>query len=641
MNDEKEPEIIEEEITEVEMLMTPFETMDHMQLWLQKWIGLTLPDQKITKYANSTPAHFVWEVYRAIMDGKSLHIMGLSGRDSGKTVALSIMDLFSILHDQRAGLHSAMTKAQANRARDYLTQYINKQPLLRAAVTKDNTTKLDLMVGGEEVGLELISLTPKAVQGAHYSFVSVDELASSMDANQVKAYRDLSGIPGTSAKGKPAVIVKITSRQSGASLAEQEVKNAHKSGIIIRKWTTIDSMRRCDDDRSGTEAFPLWINLIKGLKYSEDQYSKLHPEEQEGFEYQPDTKKGCFNCPLALYCQGQAKKQTGTSVLLRSVDDVIAKVNAAGSHDWVLSQIMSLQPSNSGLVYPDFNADVHVKNWDQMYKILTDTEYPGPGTCTREIWHKAAKKAGVTFYGGIDWGYTNPSTCVVFGLDHRERMYVVEAVGMLGRNDSDWVEFVKHNVHYKWNVQMWMPDSESKSGLDFLKKAELPRVEIDKGPGSVLKGINLVRSKLRIPGTNNDTMIYFNNDLPRQVGENHPGLLEEFSLYAKDQDAAGNVLDDKVIKGNDHFLDALRYAIYWLYGKANAQAVFAAGATNDKKYYESPTGPQLAEMQGIKFEDNRAATEHLTNPNRKPGDDDDDDPEGGGPGKGDLLVAWT
>lgn len=618
--------------------MAPFEDMEHMQLWLQKWLGFTLPDQKITKYANATPASFVWEVYRAIMDGKSLHIMGLSGRDSGKTVALSIMDIFSILHDQRAGLHSAMTKAQANRARDYLTQYINKQPLLRDAVTKDNTTKLDLMVGGEEVGLELISLTPKAVQGAHYSFVSVDELASSMDANQVKAYRDLSGIPGTSAKGKPAVIVKITSRQSGASLAEQEVKNAHKSGIVIRQWTTIDSMKRCSDERSGTESLPLWINIIKGLRYTEDEYSGLHPDLKEGFEYQPDTLAGCKGCPLAVYCQGQSKKQMGTSALLRSVDDVIAKVNAAGSHEWVLSQIMSLQPSNAGLVYPDFNSAVHVKNWNQMYEILTDTKFEG--ICTREVWHKAARKAGVTFYGGIDWGFTNPSTCVVFGLDQRGRMYVVEAVGMLGQNDSNWVKFIKNNIQNKWNVQMWMPDSESKSGLDFLKEEELPRVEIDKGPGSVLKGINIVRSKLRVPGTNNDTMIFFSDELPRQVGENHPGIIEEFSLYAKEQDAAGNIMDDKVVKANDHFLDALRYAIYWLFGKAKAQAVFANASSGDpSKHYESPTGSQLAEMQGIKFEDNRAATSHLTDPNRKP--DDDDDPEGGGGGRGGLWVGWT
>ena len=627
------------EISEVEMLMTPFEDMAHMQLWLKKWIGLTLPDQKITKYANSTPAHFVWEVYRAIMDGKPLHIMGLSGRDSGKTVALSIMDLFSILHDQRAGLHSAMTKAQANRARDYLTQYINKQPLLRDAVTKDNTTKLDLMVGGEEVGLELISLTPKAVQGAHYSFVSVDELASSMDSQQVKAYRDLSGIPGTSAKGKPAVIVKITSRQSGASLAEQEVKNAHKSGIIIRKWTTIDSMVRCSDERSGTESKPMWINIIKGLHYSEDDYNNLHPEMKLDFEYTSETKIGCHGCPLAVYCQGQSKKQTGDSVLLRSVDDVIAKVNASGSHDWVLSQIMSLQPSNQGLVYPDFNADTHVKNWNQLYKILLDKDYPEE--CTREIWHKAARKAGVTFYGGIDWGWTNPSTCVVFGLDQRGRIYVVEAVGMLGQNDSNWVQYIKSNIQTKWNVQMWMPDSESKSGLDFLKEAELPRVEIDKGPGSVLKGINILRSKLRVPGTNNDTLIYFTNDLPRQVSDHHPGIIEEFSMYAKETDAAGNVMDDKVIKANDHFLDALRYAIYWLFGKAKAQAVFANTRDDSKQNYPSPTGPQLAEMQGVKFEDNRESTKHLTNPNRKPGDDDDDpnDPNSGG--RGGLMVAWT
>lgn len=622
-------------IDDLTKLMTPCQDKVHLQAWIKKFLGFTLPDCRVTKYADSTPLDFVWEVYDAIIQGKPLAIMALAGRDASKTVSLSIIDLLSILHDQRHAIHLGMTKKQATRARAYLEKYVHRNPYLKPSLVKENSTEMVLKVGDKEVGLELLPCTPTAVQGGHAALVSWDELASTIAPNIVKGYRDSSGIPGASEKGKPAVTVKITSRQASYSLAEEEVKKAEQgSQVRVVKWTTIDAMERCEDSRSGTTPAPLWINIHKGLKYTEDEFSRIAEADKEGFELTTDTMDKCLRCPLAIYCQGAARKQTSTSPLLRKIDDVITKINNAGTHQWALSQIMSLQPSSEGMVYFEYDRAIHVPGWKKMWEALTGE--PSPPMVSRTLFIERLKKAGANFYAGIDWGYSNPSTCVVIAVDRKDNIYVVDAIGRTLTNDSDWVDIIKRNIHTKYDCQMYCPDSESKSGVDFFRKAELPVAEIDKGPGTVKDGINSVKKFLKVPGTNRDTKLYFAPDLFSAIPD-VPGILEEMALYHKETDQTGKILDDKnPVKEHDHYLDALRYVIYWLFGKKTGKFLMA-GTEKEIKSTHIPTLEEIARMQGIQYTDNR---DQFSTMGKQEDKDPDDDPGSGG-GSGGLKVAWT
>jgi hypothetical protein len=617
-------------------LFTEIISQEHLQAWCRKFLGFTLPDHAVTDYADCTPAQFVYECYRAIMDGKPLNIIGLSGRDTAKTVSLSIIDLLAMLHDERDAIHIAMITKQAMRAREYLEAYILKNPLIKPLVTKLNTKELRMKLGPDkdEIGIELISLDPKQVQGAHKSVVSFDELASSVDPVKIKAYRDASGIPGSSKKGKPAVIIKITSRQTGNSIPEGEIKNAHKSGLKIRKWTTIDCMKACPPERSGTTPMPMNIDLIKGLAYTDEEFKDVPADKRGEYKRTTDTMDGCKNCPLMMYCQGKARNQKSSSVLLREIDDVIHKVNTSGSHEWVLAQLMSLQPSQDGLVYPEFNTEIHIPQFEKLWETLTG-EQPA-FTVNREMFIKELKRRGAYFYAGIDWGYSNPATCIVVAIDKRENIYVVEAAAAIRKNDVDWTEYIATVIHPKYDIQMYAPDSENPSGISILKGRNMPVVAIDKGPGSVRAGINVIKGALRIAGTNNTSRIFFLPDIRPQV-KNQPGLIEELGLYAYETDAAGAILDHKnPAKGADHHLDGLRYVLYWLYGKTQVQTAFT-NLDDNLPYTTSPTSQELARMQGINFNDNRHEFTDLSGQPIKP---DDDDPDGTS-GPGGLSVSWT
>lgn len=934
------------------------------------------------------------------------HSYWSNGLISHNTLTLSIIDLLSFLHDARNTVHIAMTGQQASRARTYLEKFINKEPLIRQSITKQNVREIRLNINGEEVGLEVIPATPKAVQGAHCALLTFDEIASSMEPSNVRAYRDAHGIVGSSNRGKPGVIVKITSRQKGHSLAEQELREASKTGTEVLKWTTLDMTERCPEERSGTIRTPLYVHTLRGTKLTEHEFLALPHGKTDGFIRTDDTFDKCRECSIAAFCflpgtpirmfdgtlkpieqirvgdlvythtgnirrvydtmerdysgvivgvdafgqnclvwttpehpflckdgwkdagkltlgpqrfpsvkihdhsdylisprpvfgtkktenywevvsglikirdgrvigldrsrkdrsktdknsvplqieldydwglfcglflaegsfgkgtrkftrtiktptnanfhihrdeqdivqflrkfvreklsgdqiseqyqkktkeltvsvggrcisellfrwfgehcdgkkipdrllqcnkdflsglfhgsywgdggktkgtdktmtlanphlvqqlqwialglgihvtlnpikkqankkdiqnicwsdsenkmqklkitepdrflcrlrheietkhysgkvynfsveqdesyvvhslavhncAGDLKKQKSKSILLRKIDDVINKIRMSGSWDWGVAQIMSLKPSSEGLIYFEFDRLVHTPGWEVMWKVLTGEENPH---ANRDSFMAELKRRRATFYAGVDWGWSSPSTCVVMAVDKREYCYVIDAIGRTYTPDPEFIELIRTTVYKKYDIQMFCPDLANGSGNALLRQAGLPTTDdIDK---SINLGINLVKGLLRIPGTNGQTRVFFAPDLQTNIS-GVPGIIEELEIYKKKQDLTGKILDNEdPEEGNDHYLDPLRYMVWWLFGRMRMKV------GND---FERPPGPnsetnipsldQIVREHGLQVVDNREGG---------PADPGDDSFRPGGP-----LWSWT
>jgi hypothetical protein len=610
-------------IDEVTKLMSPCVDKDHLHAWIQRYTGLDLPRQTISRFSTSNPLDFVWRVYSAVMQGQAAGFLAVAGRDSMKTLGLSIIDLLVFLHDKRNTIHIAMTAQQASRARNYLEKFINKEPIIRQSLTKQNVREIRLNIDGEEVGLEVLPATPKAVQGAHCAFLSFDELASSMEPANVRAYSDAHGIVGSSTSGKPGVIVKITSRQKGYSLAEQELRDASKTGTEILKWTTIDATERCPDERSGVVPTPLYIHPLRGTKLTEEEFKLLPQGKADGFQRTDDTFNKCRECPIAAFCAGDLKKQKSTSILLRKIDDVINKIRMAGSWDWGVAQIMSMKPSSEGLIYFEFDRQVHVPGWEAMWRVLTGEDNP---YANRDSFVAELKRRRATFYAGIDWGWSSPSTCVVMAVDKREFCYIIDAIGRTYSPDPEFIELVRTTVHKKYDIQMYCPDLANGSGNALLRQAGLPTTDdIDK---SISLGINLVKGLLRVPGTNGQSRILFAPDLTSHV-PGTPGIIEEFEIYKKKQDATGKIMDNEdPEEGNDHYLDSLRYMVWWLFGRMRMKL----GHDYDpgpkvQQASNIPSLDQIVREHGLHVTDNREGSD-------RPDNDDDFRPNG-------PIWSWT
>ena len=386
-------------------------------------------------------------------------------------------------------------------------------------------------------------------------------------------------------------------------------------------------MKRCPEERSGTTPAPQYIDIINDQRVSPEEHAKLPEDIKISFEYAPDIMDKCLACPLVNLCQGRARFQTSDSILLTTIDDVIQKV-IENPHEWSLSQLMSLQASSSLLVLHEFEKSLHQPGWNVMWERLTGEV--SKELVTRQQFIKKCIELGLTFLGGVDWGYTNPATCIVVAIDSRDNVFVLEAHGATGKDDPEWVQFIQDNVVPIYPMESFMPDTENPSGIQLMKKTERMHVrEIDKGKGSVKRGINVIKKLMRVPGKNRYTKIFFAPDLPEP--ETFPGMIKEMGLYEKKINlATGKPIDSEYVDAHNHHIDALRYPLDWYFSKNKAQ-MHMLGGDPEPKNERDKLLQQAAKVGNFSYVDNREEADKKK---------DDKDPKGGGSGGG-MKWAWT
>lgn len=178
-------------------------------------------------------------------------------------------------------------------------------------------------------------------------------------------------------------------------------------------------------------------------------------------------------------------------------------------------------------------------NWWTVYGLgqigsLEGNVYEGwEGSSAEEI-HK-----GRLVRYGLDFGFSNDETALVAVYEMEDGKTGVEELiykrGMLGSQYPAELERVGVDP-----TVLIVADSARPEIIAEIKKAGFRCVGADKGPGSVLKGIDLVKQQ----------QIVF-------CGEN---LKREYMSYAWRKKRTGEMLDEPE-DGNDHACDALRYSL--------------------------------------------------------------------------------
>lgn len=140
---------------------------------------------------------------------------------------------------------------------------------------------------------------------------------------------------------------------------------------------------------------------------------------------------------------------------------------------------------------------------------------------------------------GYDFGFTNPSAIIEIGIFDGE-YYVSEKLYESGLTSSAFVDRLNEFGINKDANQYG--DSNRNDYIDEIEKAGYNVRGAEKGPGSVITGIDIVKKcKLHI----------LSSSLK---------LLDEIRGYNFKQDRQGHVKDEPV-KFNDHLMDAMRYAL--------------------------------------------------------------------------------
>ena len=553
--------------TRKKMLLTPCKTKQDLINWTKYFLGIHLPDNKVSRYADSTPMDMAWEIYSiAVLADNPEGITELlycAARDSGKTVTLAVVVLLCMVHSQRNIAHIGAIMAQAERCYSYIQGFILKPrikeildpetgiKILEKMNMKKSTFMFDT-VGRRE--MEILPMTLKSLNGVHSSLVTVDEIDTASKAEDLKAFKEISGIIGTQ-YGKQLLRVGISTMKSTFGLMYKQMEEAEKQGRTVRKWTAFEFAEKCSDTRSGTTKTNYWVRQNTLEVISKEEYLRKPIEKKKDYlEYEMYDK--CGKCIVASLCLTDAKKQKSKSNMLKPLTDIIKKVRSEGA-DWSLSQLMNLKPSLEGIIFTEFSEEDHVLSWNKMWLQLTGMDYPGE--CTWEMFIRKCKELGIPCYSGEDFGWTDPSVCVFAFIDSKENIYVVSTDAMTQTHDTAFIHFFKNKYHDKYRTQLYFPDIASPASVELMKQANLPVGETIK---DINLGIQIIKKYLRTPGTGYPKLFI--------AKETNGFLIEEIKKYHNKKDPAGRVIDIPEDEYN-HSIDCLRYLLVGVLGKAKAQ----------------------------------------------------------------------
>jgi hypothetical protein len=630
---------------ETKIFLKPCKTKQELAAWIKRYLGLKLPDVTVSRYSDTNPFDVIWTVYDICVNKNNPNniqeLLFVAGRGSGKTLGMAIAELAILLHDKREVVHVGAIQNQAERCYAYQKNFLfNRKikPLVdrgdvpedQRVLEKANMSKSLFNVGGEKLTLEVIPCTLKATNGPHVPLVVVDEI-DTVSGEGVKAFKEISGMLD-SRIGKKALRVGISTRKSRYGLMNQKIEemegNPDDLTRVVRRWTAFEFTERCPDKRSGTQVVDLYVNQDKMEVIEEVDYNKKDKNKQKDFVMHK-ALNGCVKCPLFAICLTDAKKQTSSSPMLKTLDEMVQKVRSEGA-DWAMAQLMNLKPSVEGIVFREFDEKIHLKNWNEMWMILTSKEFPGE--CTHDMFVKKCHELNIPCYAGIDWGFTAPNTVVYFFVDKRDNIYVVRAEGMTLISQPTWIHHLKTKYHTMYRCQLYVPDAADPGAIQEMQKTGLP-VANQPDKGAINTGIQVIKKFLKVPGSV-ESKIFFARDTTIPI-------VREFNMYHYKVDAAGLVTDDPDTE-YDHWIDALRYPMTLLFGKS--QIVLGSGLDFDNaqglvdrngNFNRMPTPTEYALTQGLKLNDEAPDSSKLGKIGLRsdlddPGDGDDSTGGGGG-----------
>lgn len=594
-------------------LFVPCTSKDGLARWVRVFLGIDLPsgwvctDDDRHADTNSSPLDLLWEVYSKALDGTDpdyQSFLNYAARDTGKTVLASILELLCICHLRRNVLHLAAIEAQSRKCVKYLNRYVTR-PIIRDFLTGSNKREVVLTryeKNGESpintkqwenlppeekdlwkrssFSVVVTVATLSGVNSEHCSFVVIDE--AELIAPEIFSEAQMIPSPGEE-RGELAITYVTSSRKFPFGTVQRLIDSAEDSGVQIRYWGLIDQTRPCPPSRHlpNEPKIKIYSNEETLRSIPQEDYDKLDGEAQNKW-IKRTGYSGCLSqCSLFSVCQGRlATKQKSTSTMLKPIDHVI-KLFKNVPPEKAKAQLMSWQPESVGLIYPRLSR-THCISAAQMIEKITGEK--AADDSTRDDLIRAMLTNQMSFYSGLDHGFTHPFAIVTGGL-WGKTLFIFHVIQVSGLELGEKISVMDREIK-RFNPCIY-PDPEDPSSNKSFKTAGY---EIRKFTKDVDLGINTVRSKLT-PTMSPEPELFF------LAGE--PGcenLYEQLAQYHWKIDIAGNPTEEPH-KEDDDGADALRYLCQNLFGRDAIKHPGKALLSIDPQPYVSPD-PNANWMQG-------------------------------------------
>lgn len=295
-----------------------------------------------------------------------------------------------------------------------------------------------------------------------------------------------------------------------------EIKVNTGSSVSLRGWESIETLRGQAFDYIVIDEIAMMRNFW--LNWQEVIRPTL--TDRKGKAMFISTPKG-FNHFYDLY-NLEHKDQDFKSFHFTSYDnpflpiEELDKAKLELTEDRFAQEYLADFRKTEGLVYKEFDRSRHVYKDDIIKQ--------------------------VSYFAGVDFGFTNPTAIPSITKDYDNKYWVTEEYYKTGKTDDETAEYVAGKVY-----NFVYPDPESPSGIATLRKRGVNVRDVVKGKDSIRNGINRIKELFK----QNRLMIH----------ESCVNLIYELETYSYPEKKDMRNEDENPIKENDHLLDALRYAL--------------------------------------------------------------------------------
>jgi PBSX family phage terminase large subunit len=289
--------------------------------------------------------------------------------------------------------------------------------------------------------------------------------------------------------------------------------DATTSKISLRGWESVDTLRGQKFDFLVLDEVASMRNFWVGW----DEVLSPALIDNKGSAMFIGTPKG-FNHFYDLYNM-EAKNPDFKSFHFTTYDnphmpiEEIERERRAKTEDVFAQEFLADFRKTEGLVYKEFDRKKHVVAPHQIPPHFKEV------------------------LGGADPGFRHKASVLSIGKDHDGRYFVFKEWVHTEKTDADIADYVAGE-----KFQRTYPDPENQGFIEELKRRKVNLREVKKGPGSVVKGINIVRELFK------SNLLYISSDCVNLILG-----LETYSY--------GDNNKENPLKENDDEVDSLRYPL--------------------------------------------------------------------------------
>jgi hypothetical protein len=563
------------EQTKADHIFDLLNSVEEMNDWFFTYFGLRFPQGTIYPDSTHGPADAIWRIYELIKTGQSAEIPEVvlySSRDSGKTVAASAAMILCLIHFRFSVALASATLDQTQKPIQYNNQFFNKiSPYLKYHGWKqigDSKSKIEwILPDGEQIYVRVLPLTRKGMNSEHLPMLFCDEIDLVQDT---QALDEAKMVP-TSYKGFSPLMVSLSTMKYSGGNMEKKVKTAISSGGEVFKWNILDVAKSISEEEAQTDK-PMVVRYLRELPFgnlTEDQWLKIPEKDQIQYE-RTEVYAGIQDHPLLPVMKNLlVGRQTNNSPIYKTHTAILNnfKQVSSTSIEMVAAQLLCKKPSSAGLVYPRFGFE-NVLTTEKAYSKISGENIEN---VTLEDLKTYLQSLGVSFIGGMDFGFTDYTSMVVLALLPNGEIWLVDSF-LANQIELDDIIKYGQELNTIWGVDRWYVDNAYPAYVKTLKRAGLRVPDFKK---VVEDGISAVQFKIC---NSTGTRKFFIISQP-----NNEHIPDCFSTYSWQKDRKGDPIEGKPHHDNEHIsdvMDSIRYPMQVLFGKSGKKPMISTPSAN-------------------------------------------------------------